>query len=126
MLGSHYDINRIVQNAKLLSDPQIYECFVYDCEDSEGLEEIESEINELANLLPSGISVLDLPKTLCGNRKTKIYGTAVCSATNGHSILDNGSSSRVILKSEKEAQELGLRPCAKCKPEEYAKWKMNK
>lgn len=28
-LGKHYDINRIVWNAKLLRDPQIYECFVY-------------------------------------------------------------------------------------------------
>lgn len=125
-LGKHYDINRIVWNAKLLRDPQIYECFVCDCEDQEELEEIESEIDKLVNLLPSGIGVLDLPQTLCGNRKTRIYGTAVCSATSGHSILNNRSSSRVILKSEKEAQELGFRPCAKCMPKEYAKWMRDK
>ena len=119
----HYDIERIVQNAQLLSIPEIYENFLYECEDPDGFHEVEEEINEFVDLLPEGISILDLPKTICGNKRTKVYGKATCSSTNGHSILNSTLTGCMLFKSVDEATGLGYRPCARCFPKEYAEWK---
>lgn len=124
-MRKHYDIGRIVQNAVLLSDPQIYENFLYETDDPEGFEQIEGEIEELSEMLPEGIGVLDLPEMICGNMKTKVYGKATCSSTNGHLILNNKTMNRVIFHSEAEAIAAGYRPCAICFPEAYDKWKKN-
>lgn len=119
----HYDIERIVHNAETLSDPQVYESFLYECEDPEGFAEIENEITELSEILPAGISVLDLPSTICGNRKTKVYGKATCVATNGHLILNSDNPYGEIFDSIHEAEAAGYRPCSKCMKDDYLKWK---
>lgn len=119
----HYDIGRIVRNAETLSDPQMYECFIYDCEDPKGFADVESEIEEIENLLPEGIGILDLPKLFSGNKHTKIFGKATCSSTIGHQILLGNNTNRVLFHSENEALKSGFRPCAKCMPEQYEKWK---
>lgn len=119
----HYDIERIVRNAETLSNPQIYECFLYECEDPDGFAEIEDEITELANLLPNGLSVLDLPNMICGNSKTKVYGKATCAATNGHLVLNRNNPNSVAFDNTDVAKAAGYRPCAKCMKEDYLRWK---
>jgi hypothetical protein len=122
----HFDIERIVHNAELLSIPEIYDNFLYECEDPDGFHEVEEEIDELGGLLPEDISILDLPKIICGNKRTRVYGKAICSATNGHSIINSSLPVCVVFQSEDEAIRLGYRPCAKCMQQEYAKWKAHK
>ncbi len=122
-IKKHYDIERIVQNAELLSVPEIYESFLYECEDPDGFHEVEEEIDEFAGLLPEGLSILDLPKTICGNKRTKIFGKATCSATNGHLVLNSTLSDSMVFESKEEAISLGYRPCARCMPKDYAKWR---
>lgn len=119
----HFDIEQIVRNAETLSNPQIYECFLYECEDPEGFAEIEDEISELVTLLPDNISILDLPNMICGNKKTKIFGRATCSATGGHLLLDSDNPYSVIFDNIDAAKAVGYRPCSKCMKDDYLKWK---
>ena len=119
----HFDIERIIKNTQILSIPEVYECFLYECEDPDGFQEIESEIEEFAELLPDGISILDLPNKFSGNKRTKVFGKASCSATNGHLILNKNAKDRQIFDNADEAEALGFRPCAKCMNEAYIKWK---
>lgn len=122
----HFDIDRIVRNAEMLSIPEIYENFLYECEDPDGFHEVEEEIEEVVGLLPENTSILDLPKIICGNRKTKVYGKATCSATNGHSMLNGALPDCIVFQSKNEAARSGYRPCAKCMQEEYLKWKASR
>ena len=115
-----FDFDRIIRNVQTLSIPEVYECFLYECEDPDGFYEIENEIEELADLLPKGIGILDLPNTFSGNKRTKVFGIASCSASNGHQILEPDG---LIFDNVDEAISLGFRPCARCMPTEYAKWK---
>lgn len=119
----HFDFERIIKNAQTLLIPEVYECFLYDCEDPDGFHEIEDEIEELAELLPQGIDILDLPNIYSGNRRTKVFGKASCSATNGHLILEQDGTGRQLFENAVEAIALSFRPCARCMPVEYAKWK---
>ena len=122
MTRKHYDIDRIVRNAELLNDSQICESFMYGCDDLDALDQIETEIDELEALLPDGVNVLDLPNMFCGSNKTKVFGKATCSATNGHSIVNLDYRSGHIFESKDEAIKLGFRPCARCMRKEYAEW----
>jgi hypothetical protein len=65
----------------------------------------------------------DVPGTLGGYRLAKIYGTFDC-----HSALraiEKGgyTKHRVFFLDESSAVAAGYRPCAKCMPDQYEKWK---
>ncbi len=55
---------------------------------------------------------------LGGNRKLKIYGRLSCSS--GKRM---NKENRVFFKDEKEAIELGYRPCGHCMKAAYHNWK---
>ncbi|WP_262896687.1 Ada metal-binding domain-containing protein [Fulvivirga marina] len=52
-----------------------------------------------------------------GNRKLKIYGTLDC-ASGKRMKMEN----RVFFVSEREAVELGYRPCGRCMREKFVFW----
>ncbi|MTI27839.1 Ada metal-binding domain-containing protein [Fulvivirga kasyanovii] len=52
-----------------------------------------------------------------GNRRLKIYGMLDC-ACGKRMKMEN----RVFFACEREAVELGYRPCARCMKEKYASW----
>jgi methylphosphotriester-DNA--protein-cysteine methyltransferase len=60
---------------------------------------------------------------LGGHRKLKIYGRLDCPSALRHLRAGHYASHRVFFKDEQTAVECGYRPCARCMPEEYAKWK---
>ena len=53
-----------------------------------------------------------------GNQKLKIYGTLKCGS--GKRMK---RENRVFFISEKEAIQIGFRPCGHCMKSEYLKWK---
>ena len=58
-----------------------------------------------------------------GYSRRKIYGRLDCKSAN-RAIANGGYIKyRVFFKDEETAIKAGYRPCAKCMPEEYAKWK---
>ena len=116
-------IERVVKNAQMLSVPEIADCFLYGCEDYDGLNSIIEEIDELNDSLPEEIDLLDLPETYCGNTKSKIFGVATCESTHGHGIFKKDASNRVILESPEAAYNLGYRPCRRCMHDAYLDWK---
>lgn len=61
--------------------------------------------------------------TLGGHRKLKIYGRLDC--TSALRYIEKGQyvKYRVFFADEKTAIAAGYRPCAKCMPDEYKKWK---
>jgi hypothetical protein len=60
---------------------------------------------------------------LGGYRKDRIYGRLDCA--NALRWLEKGhyAKQRVFFADESTAKEAGYRPCARCMPAEYAKWK---
>jgi len=66
----------------------------------------------------------DTPGVLGGHRRMKIYGRLDC-ASALRAIARGGPylKHRVFFASEDEAKACGYRPCARCLPQEYAKWK---
>lgn len=56
--------------------------------------------------------------TLGGYKKAKIYGRLHCSP--GKRMK---RENRVFFRDEKEALQLGYRPCGVCMPEKYRQWK---
>ena len=61
--------------------------------------------------------------TLGGHRKLKLYGRLDCPSAlyfiaNGHYV-----KYRVFFLDESDAIAAGYRPCAKCLPEKYKRWK---
>lgn len=73
---------------------------------------------------PDGKQYLsDTPGTLGGHREMKIYGRLNCPSAlrfikNGYYVQH-----RVFFLDEATAIQAGYRPCAKCMPDEYRKWK---
>ena len=67
----------------------------------------------------------DIPGTLGGNKKLKIYGKLDCTSANmwikkGHYIRN-----RVFFLDEETAIKAGYRPCAVCMKEQYKGWKVS-
>ena len=67
----------------------------------------------------------NIPGTLGGNKRLKIYGRLDCPSANrwiekGHYVQD-----RVFFQDEKTAIKAGYRPCAVCMKKEYEEWKVN-
>lgn len=67
----------------------------------------------------------DIPGTLGGNKKLKIYGKLDCPSAARWIEKGYYTSNRVFFENEDVAIAAGYRPCAVCMPEEYAKWKKN-
>jgi len=74
-------------------------------------------------LAADGSTVIsETPGTLGGNSKARIYGRLDCSAAN--SALSKGyAQHRVFFANEQDAIQAGYRPCGRCMPAEYKKWK---
>ncbi len=53
-----------------------------------------------------------------GNKRLKIYGNLQC--TSGKKIK---RTNRLFFSTEKQAHEMGYRPCGHCMKSEYKKWK---
>ncbi len=65
----------------------------------------------------------DVPGTLGGHRRTRIYGRLDCAGA-ARAIARGGYvENRVFFLDEAVAVAAGYRPCARCMPEEYRRWK---
>ena len=58
-----------------------------------------------------------------GHRSNKIYGTLDCKGAKMWIAKGHYVKQRVFFKSEEEAIKEGYRPCARCMPSRYIKWK---
>ena len=67
----------------------------------------------------------DIPGTLGGNKRLKIYGLLTCPSANNWIKKGFYISNRVFFLNEEVAIKAGYRPCAICMKEEYRKWKEN-
>lgn len=65
----------------------------------------------------------NIPGSLSGNRKLKIYGRLDCPSANRWLAMGHYVSNRVFFASEETAIAAGYRPCAVCMPERYQEWK---
>lgn len=63
------------------------------------------------------------PGMLGGHRKLKIYGRLNCPSALRYIAKGQYVKYRVFFKDEATAIAAGFRPCAKCMPEAYRKWK---
>ena len=68
----------------------------------------------------------DKPAQFGGHRKLKIYGRLDCPSANRYVQQGEYVKHRVFFKDEATAIAAGYRPCAKCMPEAYKKWKADK
>ncbi len=69
--------------------------------------------------------ISNIPGTLGGNKRLKIYGKLNCSSANkwiekGYYIKD-----RVFFADEETAIKAGYRPCGVCMKEKYKEYKLN-
>ncbi len=64
-----------------------------------------------------------LPGVLGGHRKLKIYGRLDCASAARYIAKGQYVKYRVFFPDENTAIAAGYRPCGKCMPEEYKKWK---
>ncbi len=73
---------------------------------------------------PGGPYESDVPGTLGGHRRSKIYGRLDCAGA-ARAIARGGPypTHRVFFRDEKAAVASGYRPCAGCMPAEYKRWK---
>lgn len=65
----------------------------------------------------------EVPGQLGGHKKLKIYGRLDCKSALSYIAKGQYVENRVFFKDEETAKAAGYRPCAKCMPEEYKKWK---
>ena len=72
-----------------------------------------------------GIVLSEIPGTIGGHRKLKIYGKLDC--YNALKWIEKGYyiDNRLFFENIEIAESLGYRPCAKCMKKEYIKWKNN-
>ena len=63
------------------------------------------------------------PGTFGGHKKLKIYGRLDCPSARKHLAKGQYAKNRVFFLTEEIASNAGYRPCAKCMPTEYKKWK---
>ena len=66
------------------------------------------------------------PGNIGGHKKLKIYGRLDCPSAARHIADGKYVQHRVFFTDEKVAVSAGYRPCAKCMPEAYRKWKAEK
>jgi hypothetical protein len=65
----------------------------------------------------------DMPGTLAGNRRGKLYGRFDCRAAQSAIARGGYVQHRVFFLDEATAIAAGYRPCAVCLPASYAAWK---
>ena len=65
----------------------------------------------------------DMPGTLGGQRRGKLYGRLDCGAAVQAISRGGYARLRVFFCDEATAIAVGYRPCAACLPEKYAAWK---
>ena len=65
----------------------------------------------------------DTKGSLGGYKPSKIYGRLDCPSALRHIALGHYVKHRVFFADEQTAIKTGYRPCAKCMPDEYRKWK---
>ncbi len=58
-----------------------------------------------------------------GHKKLRIYGKLDCPSATKYIAKGQYVENRVFFKDEATAIAAGYRPCARCMPEEYKKWK---
>ena len=63
------------------------------------------------------------PGTLGGHRRNKLYGRLDCPSALWWLARGQGVKHRVFFADEPTAIAAGYRPCARCMPEEYKRWK---
>lgn len=63
------------------------------------------------------------PGRLGGHRGTRLYGRLDCPAALRAIARGGYVTHRVFFASEEDAVAAGFRPCARCLPEAYARWK---
>ena len=68
----------------------------------------------------------NIPGTLGGNKKLKIYGRLDCPSANRWIKKGCYVQNRVFFKDEDTAVKAGYRPCAVCMKKEYKEWKKTK
>ena len=68
----------------------------------------------------------DKPAQFGGHDGLKIYGRLDCKSANSYVQQGQYVKHRVFFKDEATAIAAGYRPCAKCMPEAYKKWKVEK
>ena len=66
----------------------------------------------------------DIPGTLGGNKKLKIYGRLDCPSANNWIEKGHYIGNRVFFINEETAIKAGYRPCAVCMKKEYEEWKI--
>jgi methylphosphotriester-DNA--protein-cysteine methyltransferase len=64
-----------------------------------------------------------VPGTLGGYRPRRIYGRLDCPSALRAIAKGGYVKHRVFFTDEKTARAAGYRPCAKCMPEQYKRWK---
>ena len=65
----------------------------------------------------------EIPGTLGGNKRLKIYGQLNCPSANRWIAKGYYVKDRVFFLNEEIAIKAGYRPCAVCMRKEYEKWK---
>ena len=65
----------------------------------------------------------EVPGTLGGNKRLKIYGRLDCSSANKWIEKGYYIQNRVFFLNEEIAIKAGYRPCAVCMRKEYEEWK---
>ena len=65
------------------------------------------------------------PGTLGGHRKLKIYGRLDCPSALRYIAKGQYVKHRVFFKDETTAIAAGYRPCSRCMPEAYKRWKVS-
>jgi methylphosphotriester-DNA--protein-cysteine methyltransferase len=68
----------------------------------------------------------NIPGTLGGYRRNKLYGRLDCPAALRAIAKGGYVKQRVFFADEQSAISAGYRPCAVCMPKEYAEWKKNR
>ncbi len=61
--------------------------------------------------------------TLGGYKPNKLYGRLDCPSALRHLAKGHYAKHRVFFADEATAIKAGYRPCSRCMPEEYRKWK---
>ena len=67
--------------------------------------------------------ISDVPGTLGGHRRDKLYGRLDCRAALAAIARGGYVRHRVFFPDESTAIKAGYRPCAVCLPDQYAQWK---
>ncbi|CAL9367195.1 Ada metal-binding domain-containing protein [Streptomyces sp. Tu 3180] len=64
-----------------------------------------------------------VPGTLGGHRRTRLYGRLDCPSALRALARGHYAAHRVFFPDEATAVAAGYRPCARCLPRAYARWK---